>query len=143
MASILLIDDDDLFRTTLADALTESGHKVIQAADGDQGMILFRATPTDLVLTDIVMPNQDGTATVARLRREFPQLGIIAMSGGLACEPTIYLEIARTFGADSTIEKPFKMTALLQAIEDVLASQKHIPPSRPGGPTAPMPAPQP
>ncbi len=136
MASILLIDDDDLFRTTLADALTECGHAVIQAADGDQGMILFHATPTDLVLTDIVMPNQDGTATVARLRREFPEVGIIAMSGGLACEPTIYLKIARTFGANCTLEKPFKMPVLLQAVEDVLAGQKEIPPPSPGQPAA-------
>jgi DNA-binding response OmpR family regulator len=67
MSSILLIEDDELFREALADALTEQGYTVTQAEDGEQGVKLFRAAPTDLVLTDIVMPSKDGTATVVEL----------------------------------------------------------------------------
>ena len=121
MYSILLVDDDRLFRETLADALSERGYAVSQAEDGEQGMKRFRASPTDLVITDIVMPNKDGTSSVAELRRDFPKVGIIAMSGGLERNPSLYLKIARVFGANRTLLKPFTPAALLQAVEEVLA----------------------
>jgi DNA-binding response OmpR family regulator len=120
--SILLIEDDELFREALADALTERGYPVTQAADGEQGVKLFRAAPTDLVITDIVMPNKEGIATVMELRRDFPKLGIIAMSGGLAQDAQHYLKLAGALGANRTLEKPFAFPALLQAIEEVLAN---------------------
>jgi DNA-binding response OmpR family regulator len=123
MSSILLIEDDDLFREALADALTERGYAVTQAADGEIGVKLFRAAPTDLVLTDIVMPNKDGVTVVAELRREFPGVGIIAMSGGLALDPALYLKIAGGIGANRTLKKPFTLPTLLQAIGEVLATE--------------------
>jgi DNA-binding response OmpR family regulator len=67
--SILLIEDDELFRETLATALTERGYTVLQARDGEEGLRIFRVEPADLVLTDIVMPNMEGIATVVELRR--------------------------------------------------------------------------
>src|ERR1019366_6342004 len=98
MPSILLIEDDDLYREALADALIEHGYAVTQAADGEQGVKLFRAAPTDLVITDIVMPNKEGTATIEELRRDYPDLGIIAMSGGAAQNPVLYLKVAGLLG---------------------------------------------
>jgi DNA-binding response OmpR family regulator len=121
MPSILLIEDDELFRDALANALTEHGYTVTQAEDGEQGVKLFRAAPADLVITDIVMPNKEGIATVVELRRAHPKLGIIAMSGGAAHEPELYLKIAGTFGATRTLKKPFDLRTLLKAIEEVLA----------------------
>ena len=121
MPSILLIEDNDLFREALANALTERGYTVSQAADGEQGVKMFRAKPTDLVITDIVMPNKDGTAVVAEFRREYPGVGIIAMSGGAALDPALYLELAGAFGANRTLKKPFTLPTLLQAIDEVLA----------------------
>ena len=122
MPSILLIEDDELFRESLATALTEHGYTVTQAEDGEQGIKQFRANPTDLVITDIVMPNKEGVATVADLRRDFPQLGIIAMSGGAAHEPALYLKIAGALGATRTLKKPFTLPTLLTAVEEVLAA---------------------
>ncbi len=122
MSSILLIEDDELFRGALADALTERGFTVTQAADGAQGVKLFYAEPTDLVLTDIVMPNKDGTAAVADLRRDFPSFGIIAMSGGAANNPALYLKIAGALGANRTLKKPFSLPMLLATMEEVLAA---------------------
>jgi CheY-like chemotaxis protein len=75
-----------------------------------------------LVLTDIVMPHKDGTATVKDLRREFPDVGIIAMSGGLAHDAPLYLKIAGAFGANRTLQKPFTLPTLLATVEEVLAS---------------------
>ena len=121
MPSILLIEDDDEFRETLANALTERGYTVTQAEDGEQGVKRFRAAPTDLVITDIVMPNKEGLATVVDLRRDYPKLGIIAMSGGAAHEPALYLKIAGVLGATRTLKKPFDLPTLLTAIEEVLA----------------------
>lgn len=121
MTSILVIEDDDLFRQALATALTERGYTVTQAADGEQGVKMFRAAPTDLVLTDIVMPNKDGTTAVAELRRDFPRLGIIAMSGGIAHQPALYLKIAGAFGANRTLLKPFDLPTLLAALKEVRA----------------------
>ena len=122
MPSILLIEDDDAYREVLANALVEHGYAVTQAADGDKGVKLFRTAPTDLVLTDIVMPNKEGIATVMELRRDHPKLGIIAMSGGAALEPMLYLKIAGTFGATRTLKKPFDLPTLLTTIEEVLAA---------------------
>lgn len=121
MATILLIEDDELFRSTLAEALISQGYTVIQAADGDEGVKMFKLRPTDLVLTDVVMPNKEGIATVRELRRANPGLGIIAMSGGLASDAPLYLQLAGGLGADRTLQKPFPLTVLLQAVKEVLA----------------------
>src|ERR1035437_6131139 len=122
MSSILLIEDDNLFREAVAAALTEHGYTVTQAADGAQGVRLFRAAPTDLVITDIVMPNKEGLETIEALHREYPKLAIIAMSGGLAREAPLYLSIAGVLGADRMLQKPFALPTLLTAIEEVLAA---------------------
>lgn len=130
MPSLLLIEDDDLFRDALARALAEHGYKVIQAPDGEQGVRLFRAAPTDLVITDMVMPNKEGLETVAELRREDPNVGIIAMSGGLAHSAPLYLKLAGAFGANRSLKKPFTLDALLTAIQEVLAETGKDQPSR-------------
>lgn len=127
MPSILIIEDDDLFREALGDALVERGYTVYRARDGNEGMNLYRVEPTDLVLTDIVMPNQEGTATIGMLRREFPAVGIIAMSGGLAHDAPLYLKIATAFGANRALKKPFTVDALSEALAAVLAGQQPLP----------------
>jgi DNA-binding response OmpR family regulator len=131
MPSILLIEDDDLFRDALANALIERGYTVMQARDGDEGLRIFRVEPADLVLTDIVMPNKEGIATVAELRRAHPNLGIIAMSGGLAHNAPLYLKLAGALGANRTLKKPFDLPTLLTAIEEVLAAAGKDKPSAP------------
>jgi DNA-binding response OmpR family regulator len=81
MATLLLIDDDDLLRRALIESLVKAGHKVIEASDGLQGCELARSLSVDLVITDLVMPVQEGVETIMTLRRERPRLPIIAMSG--------------------------------------------------------------
>jgi DNA-binding response OmpR family regulator len=137
MPSILIIEDDDLFRGTLADALESQGYTVSQAADGDDGVKRYHAAPTDLVLTDVVMPNKEGIATVMELRRAYPKLGIIVMSGGLAKDAPLYLQLAGGLGADRTLQKPFPLTELLKAVKEVLDQGGHVhkPRHPPGKPT--------
>jgi DNA-binding response OmpR family regulator len=137
MTTILLIEDDDLFRNTLALALAEHGYRVIQAPDGEAGVKLFHADPPDIVITDMVMPNKEGLETVTELRRTNPKIGIIAMSGGHAHNAPVYLKIAGAFGANRMLKKPFTLTVLFQTIRDVLNETANQETPEQGGPPPP------
>ena len=120
MASILLIDDDDLFRDVLASALANAGHDVRQAANGAEGLRLFRQAKADVVITDIVMPEKEGLGTIMELRQSHPEARVIAMSGGLAHDPKLYLHMAEKFGASAVLAKPFHLSELMKAVEEAV-----------------------
>jgi CheY-like chemotaxis protein len=120
MPRILLIDDDPVLRSVLAAALSRAGHEVIQATDGKQGVDVARVTPLDLVITDLIMPVQEGVETIAILRKELPQLPVIAISGGVPNSP-LYLGIASRIGARRVLAKPFSTEEILHAVAEVLA----------------------
>jgi len=121
MARILIIDDDSSLRMTLGEVLKAAGYEVILAADGKEGAKLFRAAPTDVVLTDLFMPNQEGLETIMELRKDFPQVAIIAMSG-IAPASTL-LSIAKKLGATETLEKSFSADELLIAVDKALRGE--------------------
>lgn len=123
MAKILLIDDDELLRQVLGKALVQAGHEVVEAQDGGQGQELARTVAPDLVITDLIMPGQEGVETIVALRRERPALPIIAMSGG-AAHTKLYLDIAGKIGARRVLAKPFTPTVLMQTVNEVLAEKK-------------------
>lgn len=123
MPRILLIDDDEPLRGVLSKTLVHAGHTVIQAADGQQGVELARATAFDLVITDLVMPVQEGVETILVLRREQPKLPVIAISGGLS-NSKLYLDIAAKIGAKRILPKPFTPQDLIRQIEEVLAETR-------------------
>ena len=91
-------------------------YEVVAAADGNKGLRLYREDPTDLVVTDIIMPEKEGIETIIDLRREFPEVKIIAMSGGGHGKPDSYLHMAKGLGAQRTLTKPFGKKELLEAI---------------------------
>lgn len=122
MATILLIDDDDMLRAALIQSLLNAGHKVIEASDGLQGCELARSLSVDLVVTDLVMPVQEGVETIMTLQRERPRLPIIAMSGGVT-HSKLYLDIAGKIGAKRMLPKPFLPKALITLIDQVLAEE--------------------
>ncbi len=117
MARIILMEDDDIFRETIARVLTEAGHSVKAAANGFDGVAIYRAESADLILTDIVMPH-GGLPTIRVLRSEFPKLAIIAMSGS-----HVRLDMAGGLGVNRMLAKPFTSQQLLDAITEVLAAQ--------------------
>lgn len=131
MARILLIDDDNGLRSVLAKALGHAGHEVIQASDGKRGCEIFRVTPFDLVITDLVMPVQEGVETIVQLRRENPQVPIIAISGGLT-NSALYLNMAHKIGARKVLGKPFAPSELIAAVNEVLGTEKPAADSDPG-----------
>ena len=119
MAEILLIDDDEGFRGMLHRLLTREGHSVVACGDGRAGVALFRKHPVYLVITDLIMPDQEGIETIIQLRREFPGVKIIAMSGGGRVTPEIYLVSAANLGACRTFIKPFDTAEFLAAIREL------------------------
>jgi len=120
MARILLIDDDNTLRTMLRLTLTHFGHTVIEARNGREGLELFSQAETDLVITDIVMPEKEGLEVLMALRHRDPPVKIIAISGGGRVSATDYLRIARQMGAAKVLAKPFSNRALIAAIDELL-----------------------
>ena len=81
MATILIIDDEEIIRVLLRFALEAAGYEVTEAANGRQGLELYRNRPADLIITDIVMPEMNGLDMVLELTREFLHAKVIAISG--------------------------------------------------------------
>lgn len=121
MASILVIDDDELVGAAIGAVLRRAGHRVVLAQDGADGFAAFNAHGFDLVLTDIVMPRMEGLETVRALRAADGAIGIIAMSGCARDGAAVYLAAAVAFGADATLVKPFTPAELRCAVAAVLA----------------------
>lgn len=123
MAHILLIEDDDLLRSTVQQLLELDGHRVTDAANGEQGLNLLGAGGgVDLVITDILMPGIDGTQVITELRRRQPDLPVIAISGGRrVLSPEFNLETARLVGANNVLAKPFGRSELQEALRAVLS----------------------
>ena len=120
MKSILVIDDDREFREMLRKALLRKEYKVLLAADGEAGYNLYKAQPVDLVITDLIMPRKEGIRTIFELKRDFPDVKIIAISGGGRLNPSSYLDTADAFGANRSFAKPFKLGDMLEAIDELL-----------------------
>lgn len=121
MARILVIDDQPQIRDNCREALEEAGHTVLMAADGQEGVQVYRRELVDLVILDLYMPTLDGLATIQVLRAATPGLPIIAMSGGGAIgQATSFLDVARALGAVRTFEKPLRLDDLLAMVADVL-----------------------
>ena len=120
MARILVIDDEPSVRELLNDMLIEEGYEVVEAVDGKAGMRLFRETPMDLVITDLIMPEKEGIETIMDLRRDFPDVKIIAISGGGIVQAEDYLGLTRNVGAHRVFEKPFGVKEILKAVRELL-----------------------
>jgi CheY-like chemotaxis protein len=117
---ILLIDDDAEVRQALRQALVHAGHHVVEARDGRDGVERYSADIFDLVVTDLVMPNQEGIETIEQLRQLTPALPIIAISGGGRTGNRDVLAMAAKVGASRTMAKPFRPRELVQAIAGLL-----------------------
>jgi len=120
MARILLIDDEETFRVTLAKILQLEKHEVTTAANGVEALKLVMNGKFDLVITDLVMPEKEGLETIVEIRKILPELKIIAMSGGGRGTAYDYLKIASRMGADKTLAKPFTKAELVLAIGELV-----------------------
>lgn len=119
---ILVIEDDEQTRRMLAEMMRRAGYEVLEAPDGRVGVQLFRSESVDLVITDILMPEKDGLETIRDLKRESPDVKIIAISGGGRTGLLDFLPVARQLGASRTFAKPTDRRELLSAVAEELSA---------------------
>lgn len=122
MKKILIIDDDEQVRLMLKKTLERAGYEVFEAPEGQSGMRINRQTPVDLIITDIFMPGQEGMATIIEITESFPDIKIIAISGGggRMANPMTFLDMAKQLGANRIFQKPVDRVELLQEIGQIL-----------------------
>jgi DNA-binding response OmpR family regulator len=124
MPRILIVDDDPLIREILPLVLLEHGYESSTAPDGRVAMRELRRQAHDVVLTDVLMPDTDGMELLQEVRREFPAVRVIAMSGGSQLLPgSELLQVARCLGARAVLPKPFEIEALLTALKQTLQEE--------------------
>ena len=114
MATILIIDDEEIIRVLLRSALGEAGYEVTEASNGREGLEFYHPRPVDLVITDIVMPEMKGLDMLLELMREFLHAKVIAISGAGGAKNV--LDVAKLLGARQTFQKPFNLPHLLGAV---------------------------
>lgn len=129
MASCLIIEDDHQVRKMLTMTLERAGHAVDEAVDGQEGTEMCAQKTYDIIIADILTPRKEGLETILELRQEYPELKIIAVSGGGRVGPTMYLQTAKVFGADFTFEKPIDRRKLLEKIDELLGKTSADEPS--------------
>jgi PAS domain S-box-containing protein len=120
-ARIVVADDEAGVRSFLRLVLESAGYQVMEAPNGKLALQEARAGRVDLVITDLVMPEQEGIETIRALRRDVPGVGIIAISGALGPQ---FLEVARMLGAQAVLSKPLSAELLLVKVAEVLKSRR-------------------
>lgn len=115
--NILVVDDDAGVREVIRAMLESVGFPVSLAGNGREALSMLEGSNYDLILTDLVMPEQEGISTIKEIRQKYPEVKVIAMSGAFGGD---YLRIAGYLGAHGTLAKPIRLESMLKTIEDVL-----------------------
>jgi len=116
---ILIVDDHEDLRTMLQAWFKAEGHVVAVAPDGGAALDLLERDPADIVITDLCMPETDGIEMIVELKKRFPKIPIIAMSGWTSSGGVDYLHVAREIGAVRTLRKPFEPAELSKIINEL------------------------
>jgi CheY-like chemotaxis protein len=124
LLSMLLVDDDEPFLTATCRALRGAGYAVESAPDGAQALRILPVQAPDLLITDVMMPNGDGIELISAVRRNFPKVRILAISGRGLYGSVDLLRLARQVGADGALAKPFTTEDLLMKVTGVMRPLK-------------------
>ena len=122
MAQILIVDDEELVRSTLRRILQRDGHDVLEAENGERGLEIYRSQSVDLVIADLFMPVMDGLAMLNELRQEFPEARLIAISGSVYEREPKFLEIAGRMESVRTLAKPFTADQVAAVVNETLTA---------------------
>lgn len=114
---ILIADDDPLILSLLRDILRPVGYQVVEAANGNQALNQLRQRKVDLIIADLMMPGMDGLELIRIVRKEFPEIFIIAISGGFGEQ---FLPIAEVLGSQAILPKPFKVDRVKEMVGGLL-----------------------
>jgi DNA-binding response OmpR family regulator len=115
--TVLVVDDEEGIRLLLTEALRQAGFRVLTAPNGENVPEICRKEDIRLVITDLVMPEREGLETIQALRREFPRMRIVAISGKFLGTG---LRAAQILGADEAIAKPFEPEAVVSIARRLL-----------------------
>jgi DNA-binding response OmpR family regulator len=124
MPGVLIVEDDKELREMLKLSLLRRNFTVLEAENGKAAITHFKPLITDLVITDLIMPEEDGLKVVIKLRELKPSIKIIAISGGGKVGPGSYLNLAKALGADAIYSKPFSINELIAKIEQLLDNEQ-------------------
>jgi DNA-binding response OmpR family regulator len=124
MENILIADDEPAIRQTIRYALEAVGFAVDEAEDGHAAMRKIQARVPDLVILDVLMPNQEGFETLRKIKPLYPGVKFLMMTGGGSKGYFNFLDIARDLGADQTLRKPFTREELFHAVVQCLPSRR-------------------
>ncbi len=124
MPHILIIDDEDQIRNMLQILFERAGYEVSVAKNGLEALKGHARTPADLIVTDIIMPEQEGLETIRKIREDLSDVKIIAISGGGIGGAESYLSLAAKLGADITFKKPVEHRDLLEAVRKLIGNDK-------------------
>ena len=124
MSTILIIEDDTDLRRMLVKLLQREDFRVFEAGTGLEALQILDYFTPDLVITDIIMPDQDGIGTINELKKKYPEIKIIAISGGGRMLSKDYLGIAKILGANHTFSKPFDTKIFLKKVHELISLQE-------------------
>jgi CheY-like chemotaxis protein len=117
---VLIVDDEESVRKPLRILLEHNGYGVQEAANGAEALQLIRTSHIDAVITDVVMPVQGGLETVMAIHQEFPNIGLVVMSGKIALDADSIRILTKQFGASRLLNKPFTKSELLESVSEAL-----------------------
>jgi CheY-like chemotaxis protein len=120
MKRVLVIDDDELFRSMVCDTLRDAGYDVQEAPEGKAGLKMLKTAQADLVVTDLFMPEKEGLETIRQIVKDHPAVHIIAISGGMKGSTMDFLPMAKILGAARVFHKPLDRKAFLAATRELL-----------------------
>ena len=126
MSGILIVEDEKDLREMLKISLIRRKFVVYEAENGKEAITHFKPSFTDLVITDLIMPDEDGLKVIIKLRELKPSVKIIAISGGGKAGPASYLNLAKALGADAIYSKPFSINELIAKIEELLTIEQPV-----------------
>jgi CheY-like chemotaxis protein len=120
MAHVLVVDDEDQMRKLIRLVLQQESHTVMEASNGKNAIKAFQGAGIDLVVSDVVMPDMDGLELIKAIRKNHPRVKILAISGAGKEGPGLYLNIAKQFGADAILMKPFTPAELIERVSALI-----------------------
>lgn len=116
---ILIIDDDAVFRGAMSKALQKNRYETIIALDGMEATEIIKTENPDLIITDLFMPNKEGFEVIQEVRAADPAIKIIAISSDGLAGRSSFLKMAKAFGANAILQKPFSAEDLIATIEEL------------------------
>ena len=120
MAKVLIIEDAADFRVAYREMLEGEGYEVIEAANGVEGLERLKSATVDLIITDIMMPEKGGLETIMDIRKDYPDVKIIAITGAVPPDSEALLRLANQYRVSRVLGKPVQFKELFETIDELL-----------------------